>query len=104
MLPKHVVAAKWHPAMKISTIHHQDIATAMELALQRAVDNRIRNITDDAALSIYELLQVTGKVMESSSEPLPNPSYLHSDSALARILGFQPKVRTVRQAKDADML
>ncbi|WP_185965477.1 hypothetical protein [Flavobacterium zepuense] len=38
--------------MKINTIHHQDIETAMELALQGAIDNRNCNITDDAALSI----------------------------------------------------
>lgn len=104
MLPKHVAAAKWHPAMKISTIHHQDIATAMELALQGTMNKRICNITDDAALSIYELLQITGNTMESSSEPLLNPWYLHADSILARTLGFQPKVRTVRQAEQENLL
>lgn len=104
MLPKHVAAAKWHPAMKISTIHHLDIATAMEMALQGTMDKRICNITDDAALSIYELLQITGNTMESSSEPLLNPWYLHSDSTLVHNLGFQPKVRTVRHAKQENLL
>ncbi|PZR16250.1 MAG: epimerase [Flavobacterium psychrophilum] len=104
ILPKHVSAAKWHPAMKISTIHHIDIATAMELALEGAIDNRICNITDDAPLSIYELLQITGNAMESSSEPLQNPWYLHTDTTLARNLGFQPVIRTVHQAKEENLL
>src|SRR5690606_3253436 len=33
-LPKHVVAAKFHPAMRMSTIHHRDIYTAIIMALQ----------------------------------------------------------------------
>src|SRR5690606_20995411 len=48
MLPKHVGAAGWHPAMKMSTVHHQDIATAVKLALTGAMDQRIVNINDDA--------------------------------------------------------
>jgi UDP-glucose 4-epimerase len=104
MLPKHAAAAKWHPAMKISTIHHRDIAIAIELALHNIMDNRIVNITDDASTSIYELLQLVGETMESSSEPLQNPWYLHTDGSLARSLGFQPKVRTVHQAKDENLL
>lgn len=32
-LPGHAGSAGWHPAMRMSTIHHRDIATAMMLAL-----------------------------------------------------------------------
>ncbi|GAB3920539.1 NAD-dependent epimerase/dehydratase family protein [Larkinella terrae] len=103
-LPKHVKAAKWHPAMKISTIHHRDIATAMNLALTGALDGRIVNISDEAPTSVYELAQLVGEPLESSCEPLVNPWYLHSDRSLARSLGFQPTVRTIYQAMQEQIL
>ena len=104
MLPKHVESAGWHPAMKISTIHHQDILTAVKLALKGVMDQRIVNITDDATLSIFELLKLVGETMESSCEPLRNPWHLHTDGSLARSLGFKPTIRTVYQAKDENRL
>ncbi len=79
---KYAINAKWHPAQKMSMIHHRDIATAMDLALTGAIDGRIVNIVDDAPTSIYELVEIVGEKMESSSEPLANPWYLHVDSSL----------------------
>ncbi len=104
MLPKHLSATKWHPAMRMSTIHHRDIATAMNIALTGVMDGRIVNISDEAPTTIYELVQLIGSTMESSSEPLQNPWYLHSDTSLARKLGFQPLIRTVYQAKQQNIL
>lgn len=104
MLPKHVITAKWHPAMRMSTIHHRDIATAMNMALAGAMDGRIVNISDEAPTSIYELVQLVGEAMESSSEPLQDPWYLHTDGSLARSLGFQSVVRTVYQAVQENLL
>lgn len=103
-LPNHVIAGKWHPAMRMSTIHHRDIATAMNLALARAMDGRIVNIADDAPTSVYELARLVGQPLESSAEPLINPWYLLSDTSLARSLGFQPTVRTVYQAVQETIL
>ncbi len=97
-LPKYASSGKWHPARKISTIHHRDVATAIELALSGAFDGRIVNIADEAPLSIYELASLVGESLEPSSEPLENPWHLHVDSSLARSLGFRPTVRTVYQA------
>ncbi|MCO5062800.1 MAG: NAD(P)-dependent oxidoreductase [Rhizobiaceae bacterium] len=97
-LPKHAVAGKWHPAKRISTIHHRDIATAIKLALDGLFDGRIVNISDEAPSSIYELAALVGEKLESSAEPLENPWHLHVDASLARSLGFQPSVRTVYQA------
>jgi nucleoside-diphosphate-sugar epimerase len=97
-LPKRAVDAKWHPAQKMSMIHHRDIANAMHLALTGAMDGRIVNIVDEAPTSIYELVELVGETMNLSSEPLTNPWYLHVDGSLARSLGFQPTVRTVYQA------
>lgn len=102
MLPEHV--GNWHPATRMSTIHHRDIATAIYLALSGALDGRIVNISDDAPLSIYELVRLAGQSMEPSSEPLPNPWYLNVDSSLARSLGFQPTIRTVYQAAQENLL
>lgn len=103
-LPKHVVAGKWHPAKRISTIHHRDIATAMSLALTGALDGRIVNITDEAPTSLYELAALVGAALEPSSEPLANPWHLHIDGSLARHLGFQASVRTVYQAVEEKLL
>jgi len=103
-LPEHAIKAKWHPAMKISTIHHQDIANAMSMALNGVMDKRIINITDEATLSIYELIQLAGGKMGSSAEPLQNPWHLHANGSLARSLGFQPVVRTVYQAVQENLL
>ena len=104
MLPKHVISSQWHPAMKMSTIHHRDIATAMNIALAGNMDGHIVNITDEAPLSIYELLQFVGATMGSSSEPLQNPWYLHADGSLARSLGFKPVVRTIYQSAEEQLL
>lgn len=103
-LPTHARAGKWHPAMRMSTIHHRDIATAMHLALAGVLDGRIVNIADDAPTSMYELAQLVGETLPPSTEPLANPWYLLSDSSLARSLGFQPVVRTIYQAVQEKLL
>ncbi len=97
-LPKYASSGKWHPARKISTIHHRDIATAVNLALSGAFDGRIVNVCDEAPLSLYELAHVVGASLEPSAEPLENPWHLHVDGSRARSLGFRPTVRTVYQA------
>lgn len=104
MLPRHVVEAKFHPAMRMSTIHHRDIYTALAMALDGVMDQKTVNISDEASTTIYELLQVLGEKMESSAEPLQNPWQLHADSSLARSLGFQPTVRTIQQAAQEGLL
>lgn len=95
-LPKHV--STWHPAQRMSTIHHRDIAQAVTLALEGAFDRRIVNLADEAPFSIYELVSMVGPRLNATSEPLANPWYLHVDTSLARNLGFRPGIRTVYQA------
>ncbi len=97
-LPGLAADMKWHPAQKLSVLHHADIATAFELALTGIMDGRIVNIADEAPLTIYEIAQIVGSTYESSAEPLSNPWKGHMDVTLARSLGFQPKVPTVYQA------
>lgn len=103
-LPGHVLRAQWHPAHKMSTVHHRDIATAMQLALTGAMDGRVVNIVDDVPTSIYELARLVGETIEPSAEPLSNPWHLHVDGTLARSLGFVPTVRTVHQAVEERLL
>lgn len=98
MLPKHVHQLDFHPAHRMSTIHHRDIATAMDLALAGAFDGRIVNLSDDAPTTIHELVQLVGETMAPSSDALRDPWYQHVDASLARSLGFQPTVRSVYQA------
>jgi len=52
----------------------------------------------------YPAAARVGVTMESSSEPLTDPWYLHSHSSLARSLGFQPAVRAVCQAVQEKLL
>ena len=89
---------RFHPAQRMSMIHHRDIATATMLALSGAFDGQIINIADDAPTSVYELVELVGGSMAPSSRPLTNPWYIHMDASQARRLGFQPVVRTVHQA------
>jgi UDP-glucose 4-epimerase len=104
MLPKHLVTFGFHPANRMSTIHHRDSATAMRLALAGAFDGRIVNISDEAPTTVYELVGLAGHKMEPSCEPMQNPWHLHVDASLARSLGFQPTVRTVYQAVQEQIL
>lgn len=103
-LSSHLSAFAFHPAQRMSTVHHRDIAAAINLALTGAFDGRIVNISDDAATTIYELVRLVGKDMDPSSEPMPNPWYLHVDGTLARDLGFRPAVRTVREAVENELI
>jgi UDP-glucose 4-epimerase len=103
-LPKHVMAAQYHPAMRMSTIHHRDIYTAITMALQGIMDRRMVNIADEAPTTLYELLQLVGETMPSSAAPLANPWHLHADASLARSLGFKASVRTVHQAAQENLL
>ena len=59
--------------MRLSTIHHRDIATGLQLALTGELDGRTVNLADDAPTTIYELAQLVGKPLEASAEPLANP-------------------------------
>lgn len=90
---------KWHPANKLSMIHHRDIHTAIELALTGAFDGRIVNIVDDAPMAIYELADLVGSPIATSSDPLANPWFGQLDGARARSLGFRPVVATTRQSQ-----
>ncbi|MBZ8132984.1 NAD(P)-dependent oxidoreductase [Afifella sp. IM 167] len=98
MLPSHLGTFGFHPANRVSTIHHRDIATAMKLALAGAFDARIVNISDEAPTTIYELVGLVGAEMDPSAEAMENPWHLHVDASLARRLGFRPVVATVYQA------
>jgi len=69
-VPEMLAGMKWHPAQKLSVLHHADIATAFEHALTGAMDGLVVNIADEAPLTIYEIAQIVGFAYESSSEPL----------------------------------
>ena len=98
-LPGHAVKLQFHPAQRMSMVHHRDIATSMRLALTGALDGRVVNIVDEAPMSMYELAALVDQPIQASAEPLPNPWHLHVDGALARRLGFVPTVASVYQAK-----
>lgn len=103
-LPGHAASAGWHPAMRMSTIHHQDIAAATALALDGMFDGRVVNIADDAPAAMLDLIALGGGDMCGSAEPLSEPWAMQVDTALARSLGFGPTIRTVFQAAQAQLL
>lgn len=103
-LPAHAMSAGWHPAMRMSTIHHRDIATAMMLALDGVMDGRIVNIADDLPASMLDLVALGGGELPRSSEPLAAPWAMQVDTSLACGLGFRPAVRTVHQAAQENLL
>lgn len=89
---------KFHPAARMSLVHHQDVATVVHLSLTGALDGHVVNVSDDAPTTFFELFECVGARMEPSSEPLMNPWHGHMDNTLARRLGFRPTVRTIHQA------
>lgn len=95
---------EFHPAQRMSMVHHRDIATAVMLAAGGAFDGHIVNIADDAPTSLYELFEIMGQTMESSAAPLSNPWHLHMDASRARRLGFTPAVRSVHQAVHENLM
>jgi UDP-glucose 4-epimerase len=103
-LPELAAGLGWHPAQKLSVIHHADIATAFQLALTGAFDGRIVNVADESPLSIYELAQIVGHAYAGSAEPLTQPWKGQMDIAVARGLGFTPTVSTVHQAARKGLL
>ena len=97
-LPELAAGMGWHPAQKLSVIHHADIATAFALALTGAFDNLTVNIADESPLSIYEMSQIVGYPYGSSAEPLTHPWKGQMDVSLARSLGFTPTISTIYEA------
>lgn len=103
-LPGLAAEMGWHPARKLSVVHHADIATAFKLALTGTFDGRTVNIADELPLSIYEVAQIVGYLYGSSAAPLTDPWRGQMDVTLARSLGFIPTVSTIYQAVRQDLL
>lgn len=97
-IPRLALLFRWHPANRLSLIHHRDIATSVLLALTGCMDGRTVNIVDEAPTTIFELAAIAGSPVEPSAVPAANPWLGHLDGSLARRLGFNPAVRTVLQA------
>ncbi|MCW2782094.1 MAG: UDP-glucose 4-epimerase, partial [Marmoricola sp.] len=97
-LPELAAGMGWHPAQKLSVIHHADIATAFTLALTGVFDGRTVNIADESPLSISERSQIVGYDYPSSAEPLAQPWKGQMDVTLARSLGFTPTISTIYEA------
>jgi nucleoside-diphosphate-sugar epimerase len=88
-----------HPAHAYSVAHHRDVAAAVQVALDGAMDGRIVNVTDDApAVSVYELTRLAGHPIAESAESLAHPWSGHMDGSLARELGYRPTVPSVYAA------
>lgn len=87
-----------HPAQRFSVLHHEDLASAVRLALDGAMDGQTVNIAGDAPVSVWEMAQLAGQDFAASAEPLANPWSGQVDTTRASRLGFAPTVLTVHQA------
>ncbi|MBD8059094.1 NAD(P)-dependent oxidoreductase [Cellulomonas sp. JH27-2] len=87
-----------HPAHTYSVAHHRDIAAMVALALSGVADGRTVNVTDDAPVTVWEMAALAGDPIPGSTAPLENPWSGRMDGSLARELGFQPSVPTIRAA------
>lgn len=96
--PKLAANWKWHPAQRLSLVHHRDIATAVRLALTGVLDGRVANIAGESSASVLEIADLVGVDYKMSAEALANPWSGLLDGSLARELGFQPQVATMYQA------
>jgi nucleoside-diphosphate-sugar epimerase len=94
----------FHPAARMSMIHHRDIANAIELALSGSFDGQIVNLSDDAPTTMYELFELVGEEMAPTNAPLEHPWRLHVSNSRARSLGFRPEVSSVFQAARESIL
>jgi nucleoside-diphosphate-sugar epimerase len=103
-MPSLIARMPAHPAKRYSVAHHQDVATAVQLALTGAMDGRTVNIAADAPLSIYEMIALGGGDCPPSAEPLEDPWSGQMDTGLARSLGFVPQIATAYQAKRDGLL
>jgi UDP-glucose 4-epimerase len=88
----------------MSLVHHQDISTAVQLALTGITDGHIVNIVDEAPMSIYEIAELVDATYLPSADPLTNPWMGHLDGSLARSLGFQPTIPTAYHASREGVL
>lgn len=103
-VPKLAERFKWHPALRLSMIHHRDIAVVVQLALTGSLDGRVVNAADEAPMSVFEICELVGAPLEPSCTPIANPWWGQIDGAVARRLGFCPTVATVHQAVREDVL
>jgi len=87
-----------HPAHTYSVAHHRDIAVMVLLALSGVADGRTVNVTDDAPVTVWEMATLAGDPIPGSATTLENPWSGRMDGSLARELGFQPTVPTIRAA------
>jgi UDP-glucose 4-epimerase len=93
-----------HSAQTYSLAHHRDIAGAVRLAVNGAMDSRIVNVTDDAPTTVYELALLAGRPLEGSNEALTNPWSGRMDGTLIRELGFSPTVPSIYAAAREGLL
>jgi nucleoside-diphosphate-sugar epimerase len=87
-----------HPAHTYSVAHHRDVAIAVRLALSGALDGRVANVTDDAPVTVFDMVRLVGAPIDGSAEPLANPWAGRMDSSLLRGLGFRPSIATIWEA------
>jgi hypothetical protein len=78
--------------------------TAVGIALSGSMDGRIVNITDDAAVTVFEMAELAGSPLQGSSEPLIDPWAGRMDATLAHELGFRPTVPTIHAAAQEGIL
>lgn len=84
----------WHPASRLHLVHHADVAQSVALMLNTPdIGGRTFNVADDAPITAYEVLALTGKSasLGDPRAPLEAPWRHLVNTARVRALGFQPE-------------
>jgi dihydroflavonol-4-reductase len=101
--------SNWNPSKQQSVVHHEDVSQALLLAATTpGIGGRIYNVADDNPISVGELVQLSGKPEQVSTDG-GWPSFNQWDMILdtTRIkneLNFQPKYPSIYIARDRDAL
>jgi nucleoside-diphosphate-sugar epimerase len=101
-------AHAWHPAKRMHTVHHADVAQAVIRALRvDGIAGRTYNVADDAGLSAADMLALHGRDLpaDAITRTLDDPFQGIVDTTLIRTtLGFRPIHPTARAAHAANAL
>lgn len=100
---------KRHSGSRMHMVHHLDVAQGLFLLLQgKDLNGEIFNISDDAPISLYELVESVGRasdVFEAAEGALTDPFEGVMDiSKLRARTGFRPLVPSYYVARDMGLL
>ncbi len=98
----------WHPAQRLTLVHHADVAQAILLTLHaEGIDGRIYNVADDAPITKAELFRLHNLAEETTDDNSAEYDVWASIVDTLKIrdeLGYRPLYPTIYTARAAGVL